>query len=85
MNQAAIRAFREWRSRWPEAKPEDYIFHTEKLAFKGEGPPEKGMMTAYAVNPKQAPCSLEARVEHGQETDWRRVPDSRSAPLHLPR
>jgi integrase len=51
LNQAAIRAFTEWRSRWPNARPEDYIFPTEKLAFKGEGAPEKGTMTAYAVNP----------------------------------
>ena len=51
LNQAALGAFREWRSRWLDAKPEDYIFPTEKLAFKGEGSPEKGIMTAYAVDP----------------------------------
>jgi integrase len=53
LNQAAIRAIKEWRSRRPDAKPEDYIFPTEKLAFKGEGAPEKGTMTAYAVNPSK--------------------------------
>jgi integrase len=51
LNQAALRAFKEWRSRWPDAKPEDYIFPREKLAFKGEGAPERGIMTAYAVDP----------------------------------
>jgi integrase len=51
LNQAALGAFKEWRSRWPDAKPEDYIFPTEKLAFKGEGAPEQGIMTAYAVDP----------------------------------
>jgi integrase len=51
LNQAALRAFKEWRSRWPNAKPEDYIFPTEKLVFKGVGAPEQGVMTAYDVNP----------------------------------
>jgi integrase len=51
LNQAALGAFKEWKSCWPDAKPEDYVFPTEKLAFKGEGAPEKGIMTAYAVDP----------------------------------
>lgn len=51
LNHAALGAFKEWKSRWLDAKPEDYIFPTEKLAFKGEGAPEKGTMTAYAVDP----------------------------------
>jgi integrase len=50
LNQAAIAAFREWRKRWPEAKPSDYIFPSEKLVFKGPGSSEKGTMTSYAVN-----------------------------------
>ena len=50
LNQAALGAFKEWKSRWPDAKPEDHIFPTEKLAFKGAGAPEKGIMTAYAVD-----------------------------------
>jgi integrase len=53
LNQTAIRALKEWRSRWPDAKTEDYIFPREKLAFKGEGASEKGTMTAYAVNPSK--------------------------------
>lgn len=50
LNQAALGAFKDWKSRWPDTKPEDHIFPTEKLAFKGEGSPEKGIMTAYAVD-----------------------------------
>lgn len=51
LNLAALGAFKEWKSRWPDAKPENYIFPTEKLVFKGEGAPEQGVMTAYKVNP----------------------------------
>jgi len=50
LNQAALGAFKEWRSRWPKAKPDDYIFPTEKLMFKGAGTPEKGVMTVYDVD-----------------------------------
>ena len=51
LNQAALGAFREWRSHWPDAKPEGYIFPTERLMFKGAGSPEKFVMTAYDVGP----------------------------------
>jgi integrase len=51
LNQAALGAFSEWRIHWPGAKPEDYIFPTEKLVFKGAGAPEHGIMTAYDVDP----------------------------------
>lgn len=50
LNQAALGAFKEWKSRWPDAKPGDYVFPTEKLMFKGEGASEKGVMTAYEVD-----------------------------------
>jgi len=50
LNRAALGAFKEWKSRWPNAKPKDYIFPTEKLAFKGEGAPETGIMTAYEID-----------------------------------
>lgn len=53
LNQAALGAFKEWKTRWPDAKPEDYIFPTEKLVFKGVGTPEQGVMTAYDVNPSK--------------------------------
>lgn len=51
LNQAALGAFKEWKCRWPNAKPKDYIFPTEKLAFKGAGALEAGVMTAYAIDP----------------------------------
>jgi integrase len=51
LNLAALGAFKEWKSRWPDAKPEDYIFPTERLMFKGAGSPEMGVMTAYDVDP----------------------------------
>jgi integrase len=51
LNQAALGAFKEWRSRWPDAKPGDYVFPTEKLMFKGAGTPEQGIMTSYDVDP----------------------------------
>jgi integrase len=50
LNQAALGALKEWRSRWSDAKPEDYIFPAEKLVYKGAGAPERGVMTAYGVN-----------------------------------
>jgi integrase len=51
LNQAALGALKEWRSRWPDAKPGDFIFPSEKLVFKGAGAPELGIMTAYDVDP----------------------------------
>jgi integrase len=51
LNQTALEAFREWRGHWPNAKPEDFIFPTEKLVFKGAGAPEQGVMTAYDIDP----------------------------------
>jgi integrase len=51
LNQAALGAIKEWKSRWPNAKPEDYIFPTEKLVFKGKGAPDTGIMTSYDVDP----------------------------------
>ncbi len=51
LNQAALGAFKEWRSRWPDAKPGDYIFPTEKLVYKGAGAPDQGVMTHYNVDP----------------------------------
>lgn len=50
LNRAALEAFKEWKGRWPDAKPEDYIFPTQKLVYKGEGAPDRGVMTPYKVN-----------------------------------
>jgi integrase len=51
LNRAALGAFKDWRGRWPHAKPEDYIFPTEKLVFKGVGAPARGIMTVYDADP----------------------------------
>lgn len=53
LNQAALGALKEWRSRWQEAQPTDYIFPSEKLRFKGAGAPEQGVMTPYDVDTKR--------------------------------
>jgi integrase len=53
LNQAALGAFKSWKVRWPDAKPKDYIFPSEKLMFKGAGAPEQGFMTAYDVDPNK--------------------------------
>jgi integrase len=51
LNQAALAGFKDWRARWPDAKPTDYIFPSEKLVFKGEGAAERGIMTSYDADP----------------------------------
>ncbi len=51
LNQAAMGVLKEWRSHWPNAKPEDFIFPTEKLVFRGAGAPDHGIMTAYDADP----------------------------------
>jgi len=51
LNQTALGAFKNWKSRWPNAKPQDYIFPTEKLVYKGAGAPDRGVMTQYNVDP----------------------------------
>ncbi len=53
LNQAALRAFKDWKSQWPGAKPENYIFPTEKLAFKGSGSPDMGVTTVYEADPSK--------------------------------
>ncbi|MGC9159560.1 MAG: hypothetical protein ACP5FH_11280 [Terracidiphilus sp.] len=54
LNQEALRAFEEWRSQQPDAKPEGSIFPTEKLVFKSAGP-RAGAMAAYDVDPSKPP------------------------------
>jgi integrase len=50
LNQAALSALSDWRSRWLDATPDDYIFPSERLMFKGVGAPDRGMMTPYGVD-----------------------------------
>jgi integrase len=53
LNQAALAAITEWRRRWPNAKPGDYIFPSEKLVFRGQGSAELGLMSPYNVDPSK--------------------------------
>jgi integrase len=50
LNLAALHAFKHWRLRWPNAEPDDFIFPSEKLRFKGEGAAERGIMTPYDID-----------------------------------
>jgi integrase len=47
LHQTAIQAFKNWKTRWPNAQPRDFVFPSEKLRFKGEGAADKGIMTPY--------------------------------------
>jgi integrase len=53
LNLTALTAFKDWRVRWHDAKPSDYIFRSEKLVFKGEGSAERGIMKGYDSDPKK--------------------------------
>jgi integrase len=50
LNQAATDAFAVCRAHWPDAKPNDFIFPSEKLAFDGKGSGKIGVMTSYDVD-----------------------------------
>jgi len=50
LNQTALDAFKRWRARCTDAQPEDYIFPSEKLVFKGEGSADRGQMTCYGLD-----------------------------------
>jgi integrase len=50
LNLAALGALKAWRELWPDAQPDDFIFPTQKLVFKGKGAVERGVMTGYAVD-----------------------------------
>src|SRR5579872_512388 len=79
LNKTALAAFEQLRSRWPKAKPNDYIFPSEQLKFKGEGAAERGIMTSYDVDHSKPLGSWKtawrtARTEAGVERrihDWR--------------
>jgi integrase len=45
LNSAALDALTAWRARWPQAKPEDFVFPSEKLK-----PGQGGQMISYAVD-----------------------------------
>lgn len=50
LNLAALGALKAWRSRWPDATRDDYIFPSQKLVFKGRGTAGLGVMTGYATD-----------------------------------
>lgn len=50
LNQAAMDVFAAWRARWPEAKPTDFIFPSEKLLFKGKGSAKLGVMSSHELD-----------------------------------
>lgn len=50
LNRPAMEAFTAWKARWPNAKPDDFIFPSEKLAFKGKGAVKSGVMTSLKLD-----------------------------------
>jgi integrase len=50
LNQTAMDAFMGWRALWPDAKPTDFIFPSEKLFFKGEGSAKLGVMSSHELD-----------------------------------
>ena len=50
LNQTAMDAFAAWHARWPDAKPTDFIFPSEKLVFKGKGSVSLGVMTSHELD-----------------------------------
>ncbi|MGB8481728.1 MAG: site-specific integrase [Acidobacteriaceae bacterium] len=50
LNPPAKEALMEWRTRWPDAKPADFIFPSQKMMFKGAGSAERGEMTAWGLD-----------------------------------
>ncbi|HET7348231.1 MAG TPA: tyrosine-type recombinase/integrase, partial [Acidobacteriaceae bacterium] len=45
LNRTALDAFRQLRSRWPDAQPTDFIFPSEKLKFQGKGAAQRARGT----------------------------------------
>jgi len=50
LNIIAMDAFTGWRARWPDAKPTDFIFPSEKLYFKGKGSAMVGVMSSHELD-----------------------------------
>lgn len=51
LNRSALEAFTAWKTRWPNAKQNDFIFPSEKLVFKGKGAVKAGVMTPIDLGP----------------------------------
>jgi integrase len=50
LNQTAMDVFTAWQARWPEAKPADFIFPSEKLFLKGKGSASLGGMSSHKLD-----------------------------------
>jgi integrase len=51
LSDTAWRCVQEWRGQWPEAKPEHYVFPSEKYGFDGEAGYQRGAIAPYNVRP----------------------------------
>jgi integrase len=51
LSDTGLRCVQEWRSQWPEAKPEHYVFPSEKYGFAGEAGYLHGAVVPYNVRP----------------------------------
>jgi len=50
LNRTALDAFRQLRSRWPDAQPNEFIFPSEKLKYQGKGAAQRGVMVSYNID-----------------------------------
>lgn len=50
LNLAAVGALTAWRAHRPNATPEDYIFPTQKLVYKGKGAVGSHQITPYSAD-----------------------------------
>jgi len=50
LNETAMDAFPAWRAWWPNAKPTDFIFASEKLSFKRTGSAMLGVMSSHELD-----------------------------------
>jgi integrase len=51
LSDTAWRCIQEWRSQWPEAKPEHYLFPSEKYGLAGESGYQHAAIVPYNVRP----------------------------------
>lgn len=51
LSATASRCVLEWRSQWPEAKPEHYLFPSERYGLDGESGYQQGTAVPYKIRP----------------------------------
>jgi integrase len=51
LSNTAWRCMQEWRGKWPGAKPEHYLFPSEKYGLAGESGYQHGAIVPYNVRP----------------------------------